>query len=1407
MASSSTTRRLFCLTVLGSVLSACGGGGGGGNTTPNPPVVTPPQNTAPTISSFVSQADADNALNITFSWAVTDGEGDALSCVLSPSNGADDISVTDCSATTSANVTYANAGDVSASLTVSDTSSASNAQSVDFSIVDTSGGMPAPVVTAADDQLVIFYNRPDANYQDWILHLWNNGSCDAYADFASDGGTVWEVGQAQTGIDPNYGAYWVLPLKSDASDCANFIVHKGDEKDIGGLDHRADLTSERMIWTLSGLSELYSQATLYPSGVQIANVAAHWADVSTVFWDVNATGVSNIRIYSSDIDDLGYDGETGIAGDNFVEFTPATGGSHPSVALGMPRYQALDGFTNNTADNDKTKQMLTGKLLAIAYDNQQQVLAATYVQTPRVVDALYTAGTDDANEAQLGLEYTDSGIQANVWAPTAQQVDIVVYQADKSEQSRQAMTKDTNTGIWSAALDSSVDRLFYRYELVAYHPITHSLETLQSTDPYSVSLATNGSYSQFVNLTDADLKPNNWDSHDIPSIVDPEDAVIYEGHIRDFSIRDKSTSAANRGKYLAFTEQNTVPVQHLQSLADAGLTHFQLLPSNDIATIGEDSAVAIDLDDTVADLCARNASAPVCGVEEGSATLLSVLESYDPSSTDAQALVESMRGLDSFNWGYDPEHFTAPDGSFASDANGAARILEMRSMIQALHEMGLRVSLDVVYNHTSSSGLFDNSVLDKVVPGYYHRRNLTTGDVLKDTCCEDTAPEHRMMDKLMVDSLVTWTDAYKFDAFRFDIMSNNSVDSILNARTAVQALDSDNYFYGEGWTRNDNGYTQANQNNIAGSEVGTFNDRPRDVIRSASLFSNSGSLGDQDIIRLGLVGTLADYELQGENGNVKKGSSYSARPSYAQDPADIINYVSKHDNETLWDQLQYGIDSDVSSDDRVRIQNIAGTLPMFSQGIPFFQMGGDLIRSKSMDRNTYDAGDWFNWVDFTQSSNNWNVGLPLAQDNQGQWNVMSNLIANANTQVTPSHIGLSAAVFADALAIRKSSKLFRLTTAQDISARVGFHNTGTGQTQGLIVMSLDDGSGLVDLDPNNDAVVVVVNGTDSQQSHTILTASDFELHQVQQMSADDIVAGASFTQDLTSGTFIVPALTTAVFVKPQGGTQGQGLAADVTLNQPDVAPYGNTAIYLRGSMNNFGDDGLTDMDLFSYDGNGIYSIDYQLTAGTQTLKIANNDYSLVNLGFADIQFASNSIAASSDGDGNISFEAAMTGNYSFQLDATQSPAELSINNVSPTVNCSALEDSNDAIPFNITGGGELYVRGSHSGWGPDETYRLHYKGENRYQAVAEFSGDFQFKLASDDGSWTTQLWVQGEDNNIFAEDLAVGVSYLVAFDNAGESNNQTTLTAGTYSILLTLNEANPAKGNNVGSLIIQECLP
>ena len=990
MLSSSLKNMLVC-TFLSTFVVACGGGESENKT---PPTMPTPTNNAPAVNTFTAEAN-NTTVEVSFRWSVSDVDDDTLTCHLNPGNGTTAITISDCGSTTSATVTYANAGDYTANLTVSDPSNATANKDLVISITDESA-LPEPIVTAGENQLIIFYNRPDATYDDWVLHLWNNDSCDAYAAFTSDSGTEWAIGQAQTGIDPNYGAYWLLELKADYGACANFIVHKGNEKDISDNDLAADLTGERMVWTVSGVDEIFMEPTLPPKGVLIANTAAHWATLETVFWPVSNDSVAKIRIYSADSDDLNYDGEIGIEGDSFIEFSPQP--VNTAINLGMPRYRDLATFEATAPDREKAKGMLTGKLLAIAYDSDNVVLEATYVQTPRVLDHLYTSSNNDANEAKLGLSYTASDITTTLWAPTAKTVKLKVFNAAKTLQSTHTMQRDSATGLWAFTLPIANDRLFYRYELNVYHQQNARFETLWSTDPYSVSLSTNGLYSQFVNLDDADLKPVGWDNHNVPTINSLEDAVIYEGHIRNFSIRDQSTRVENRGKYLAFTEENSAPVQHLKALANAGLTHFQVLPVNDMASVNEDESTQINLSNTVAQLCAINSTAPVCGVENDETTLVSVFESYDANSSKAQALVQSMRGLDGYNWGYDPKHFNTPEGSYSSNADGVSRILELRAMNQALHEMGLRTSIDVVYNHTNSAGLWDNSVLDKVVPGYYYRRDLISGNVRGETCCQDTETEHVMMDKLMSDSLVMWAKEYKFDAFRFDIMGSHSKTSILAARNAVQAIDVDTYFYGEGWSRSDQGYEQAAQYQMASSEVGTFNDRPRDIIRNASLFNASASLIEQDVMRLGLAGTLQDYQLQDNNGVIKSGKNFS-QSAYAKDPADIINYISKHDGEALWDKLQYSLVTELSVSDRVRAQNIAATLPLLSQGIPFLQAGGDIIRSKSMDRNSYDSGDWFNFVDFTKNTNNWHVGLPLAQDNESAWESIRALIANSETRV------------------------------------------------------------------------------------------------------------------------------------------------------------------------------------------------------------------------------------------------------------------------------------------------------------------------------------------------------------------------------------------------------------------------
>lgn len=1159
----------------------------------------------------------------------------------------------------------------------------------------------------AEDQIAIFYNRPDGDYTDWGLHLFNGQGCGNYAVPTTESVHFnnWPDPYPVDGVHPEYGGYFILTIEPGA-DCYNFIVHKGDEKALGPNDSRFEPANGQEAFTFDGFPELwYEPVSTRP--IFLDGARAHWMSPTELLWLTENVNAAVTRLYYSEDAGLSTVNETSLSANQFVELSSGDVSAH--IFDENPHLAGFSGF-NLDVSAESAKTILKGQIIAVALDQQNTLLEATRVQIPRILDVLYTSAENDADEAQLGLTYFGDQVTQNVWAPTAQMVKLKVYSADKNLISNNEMALDTATGIWSyTSAVQAVDRLFYRYELSVYHPLTQQIETLETTDPYSVGLSTNGRYTQYVDLTDEDLKPEGWDTHTVPTVTDPEDNIIYEGHIRDFSILDESTSAQNRGKYLAFTEQDSAPVTHLRQLQEAGLTHFHVLPANDIASIQEDVTQRVDLTDTVARLCEFNSSAPVCGVEDPGATLLSVLQGYAPETTDAQALIDALRGLDGFNWGYDPHHFAAPEGSYASDPDGVARIVEMRAMNQALHEMGLRVVLDVVYNHTASSGLFDNSVLDKVVPGYYHRLSETTGGIENSTCCENTATEHRMMSKLMSDSLVSFAEHFGFDSFRFDLMGHIPKQAILEARNAVWAVDPDNYFYGEGWNFgevvNNRRFEQAAQLNMAGSEVGTFSDRQRDAVRSGALFNAGGSLNQQDVIRVGLVGNISSYEFVAASGAYLSAYDYqwNGQPAgYSDDPADTVNYISKHDNETLWDQLQYNLPGEMSPEDRIRAQNVSLSVPLLSQGIPFLHMGSELVRSKSMDRNTFDAGDWFNRVDFTQTESNWNIGLPLAQDNQNNWGAISGIIANPNSQINASGIQLTSQLFKEFLSIRSQSKLFRLTNAADVSNRIKFHNTGQGQIQGLIVMSLDDGNGLPDIDPYNDAIVVVFNGSAAEQSFTINGAVDFTLHENQTSSADSRVQSASFS----NGTFNVPALTTAVFVKLQGEEQGFGLSA--------LPPYGDRAIYLRGQMN----DWDTSSE-FEYVGNDTYQLEIELLAGSYEFKIADEFFSVANIG-GGFNMPIGSEATLSNFGNNLVIQPVADGLYRFELNATDAS--------SPTLLVTPDDPSAIPPPYGET---TIYLRGLFGDWGTNSP--MEYKGDGIYRATYTLGeGETQFKVAAED---------------------------------------------------------------------------
>ena len=515
-----------------------------------------------------------------------------------------------------------------------------------------------------------------------------------------------------------------------------------------------------------------------------------------------------------------------------------------------------------------------------------------------------------------------------------------------------------------------------------------------------------------------------------------------------------------------------------------------------------------------------------------------------------------MRQLDNYNWGYDPYHYTVPEGSYATNSMGVTRIVEFREMVKSLHNLGFRVVMDVVYNHTHQYGLAKNSVLDKIVPGYYHRLNPVSGEVEQSTCytCGNTATERIMMAKLMNDSLVTWAKEYKVDGFRFDLMGHQPKQAMLEAREAVRAVDPDTYFYGEGWNfgevANNSRFVQASQLELGGSEIGTFSDRLRDAVRGPGnntrdsqgigngllTLPNEKQLQDKslthyklamDQLRIGLAGNLANYQLGDKKG---KDVPYGDQPTgYALDPADTINYVSKHDNQTLWDNSQYRLAYDVSTADRVRMHNMSISYAMFAQGIPFLHMGSEFLRSKSFLRDSYDYGDWFNAVDYTMAGNNYNVGLPPADKDKDNWSLINEVLKGhqGKDKVTTKDIKLSSDVFKDMLAIRTSSPLFRLTTAEQIMAKLSFANiNGESHQKGVIVMELDDTKG-EPVDANLDNIVVIFNNNNSEQFVKFEGAEQFKLHDRQHSGADE----QTKLSKVSANGFKVPALTSAVFVK------------------------------------------------------------------------------------------------------------------------------------------------------------------------------------------------------------------------------------------------------------------------------------
>ncbi|WP_432154415.1 pullulanase-type alpha-1,6-glucosidase [Streptomyces tricolor] len=955
---------------------------------------------------------------------------------------------------------------------------------------------------------VLHYHRADGSYDGWGLHVWTGAAHP----------TDWSNPLKPVKTDA-YGAVFEVPLTEGATSLS-YIIHKGDEKDLPA-DQSLDLKAQgHEVWLLSGQEKyLLPQPAGSAAALDLTTSKAVWLDRDTLAWN-GVDGAASTQLLSSRNGSIAVKDATLTSDDERwirLEKTALT----DAQKARFPHLKDYTAWSVDPRDRDRVREALRGQLVASQRAANGAVLAATGVQTAGVLDDLHPGAT----RAKLGPVFHDGRLTLSVWAPTAQSVHLDL------DGKAVRMHRNAATGVWSVTGPASWKGKPYRYVVKVWAPSVRKVVVNKVTDPYSVALTANSERSLVVDLGDRSLAPAGWSTLRKPKAVPLKDAQIQELHIRDFSVEDRT--ARHPGTYLAFTDKNSDGSRHLRALAAAGTSYVHLLPAFDIATIPEKKA---------------DQATPDCD-----------LASYPADSDRQQECVAKTAAKDAYNWGYDPYHYTVPEGSYATDPDGTARTVQFRKMVQALNQDGLRVVMDVVYNHTAASGQADTSVLDRIVPGYYQRL-LADGSVADSTCCANTAPENAMMGKLVVDSLVTWAKQYKVDGFRFDLMGHHPKANILAVRKALDALTVEKdgvdgkkiILYGEGWNfgevADDARFVQATQANMAGTGIATFSDRARDAVRGGGPFDEdprvqgfaSGLYTDpntstangskeeqkarllhyQDLIKVGLTGNLAKFRFTDTAGKEVTGAEvdYNGAPAgYADAPGDALAYVDAHDNESLFDALAYKLPKDTSAADRARMQVLAMATAALSQGPALSQAGTDLLRSKSLDRNSYDSGDWFNAIHWNcADGNGFGRGLPPAADNRSKWDYAKPLLSTVKVGC-PQITGASAA-YRDLLRIRTTEQAFSLGTAARVQERLSFPLSGMDETPGVITMTLGD-------------LVVVFNATPERQEQRIpaLAGERYRLHPVQAAGADEVVKTAAYAAG--PGTFTVPARTVAVFTR------------------------------------------------------------------------------------------------------------------------------------------------------------------------------------------------------------------------------------------------------------------------------------
>ena len=516
-------------------------------------------------------------------------------------------------------------------------------------------------------------------------------------------------------------------------------------------------------------------------------------------------------------------------------------------------------------------------------------------------------------KGDLGLTYTPQASTIKLWAPSADSVRLNIYdRGDNSEAIETLQMERGAKGTWKATLKGDRKGQFYTFNVFVEGRMLG-----ETPGVWNKAVGVNGNRAAIVDL--ADTNPEGWEKDTHKEVENFTDIVIYEMHHRDFSISDNS-GISNKGKFLALTEQGTRTAEGLASgidhLKELGITHVQILPSYDYGSIDE------------------------AHLEQGN-----------------------------YNWGYDPKNYNAPEGGYSTDPfTPEVRIREMKQMVQALHKAGIGVIMDVVYNHTFVN---DESNFSLTVPGYYYRQTENGEYSNASGCGNETASERPMVRHYIVESVKYWAREFHIDGFRFDLMAIHDIETMNLVRSELDKISPSIFVYGEGWMASSTplpAEMQASKHNgLKFPRIAVFSDDIRDGLRGEWMSAGEGGFAtgkvterQKESIKFGVVGAGAHPQVDYSKVN------YSSAP-YANDPVEVINYVSCHDDECLRDKID-AVAKDASPEQKKRMDLLAQTIVMTSQGVPFIFCGEELYRTKQHIRNTYNQPDEINRIDWSHKA-------------------------------------------------------------------------------------------------------------------------------------------------------------------------------------------------------------------------------------------------------------------------------------------------------------------------------------------------------------------------------------------------------------------------------------------------------